>query len=132
MPLTKKKIVGNIGEEAATKFLRENGYTIKARNVQLSHNELDIVAFHRKTKMIVFVEVKTRSVDEDLYSPYGAPSSAVTLRKQIRTIQAARDFLNENFKYKKYQPRFDVVEIYLNKTDKSLLHINHIENAFGA
>jgi Holliday junction resolvase-like predicted endonuclease len=50
----------------------------------------------------------------------------------MRTIQAARGFLKDNPKFNKYQPRFDVIEVYLQKADKSLLNINHIENAFGA
>ena len=81
--------------------------------------------------MIVFVEVKARSVEDDLYSPYGPPSSAVTRQKQMRTLQAARGFLRDNPKFNKYQPRFDVIEVYLKKESKSLLNINHFENAFG-
>ena len=125
------KEIGDLGEGLAVKFLKKNHYKVLNRNLHFSHNELDIVAFHRKTKMIVFVEVKTRRVDNDLYSPYGTPSSAVTRQKQLRTIQAAKGFLRENLKFNKYQPRFDVIEVYLSKADQSLLSINHIENAFG-
>ena len=81
--------------------------------------------------MVVFVEVKTRSVNDDLYSPFGTPASAVTKQKQLRTVQAARGFLKDNPKYNKYQPRFDVIEVYLKKEDRTLLCINHFENAFG-
>ena len=126
------KEIGDLGEKLAVKLLKKNHYKILSRNLHFSHNELDIVAFHRKTKMIVFVEVKARSVDDDLYSPFGPPSSAVNKQKQMRTIQAARGFLKDNPKFNKYQPRFDVIEVYLKKADKSLLNISHIENAFGA
>ena len=51
----------------------------------------------------VFVEVKARSVNDDLYSPYGTPSAAVTKQKQLRTVQAARGFLHDNPKYNKLQ-----------------------------
>ena len=125
------KEIGDLGEKLAVKFLKKNRYKIINRNLHISHNELDIIALQKKDEMLVFVEVKTRSVDNDLYSPFGTPSSAVTKQKQLRTVQAARGFLHNNPKYNKYQPRFDVIEVYLSKDNKNLLNINHIENAFG-
>lgn len=126
------KDIGTIGERLAINFLKKNKYKILEKNIHISHNELDIVALHKKDSMIVFVEVKTRSVDTDLYSPFGTPSDAVTYAKQKRTIDAARGYLNTHKKFYKYQPRFDVIEVYLHKKSKQLLKINHIENAFGA
>ena len=125
------KEIGDLGENLAVRFLKKKHYKVLKRNLHFSHNELDIVALNKKDKVIVFVEVKTRSVDEDLYSPFGPPSASVTKQKQIRTAQAARNFLRENAMLCKYQPRFDVIEVYLSKVDKSILNINHIENAFG-
>lgn len=125
------KEIGDFGEKLAVKLLKKNRYKVLSRNLHVSHNELDIVALHKKSGMIAFVEVKTRSVDDDLYSPFGTPSAAVTRKKQIRTVQAARGFLHNNPKFNKYQPRFDIIEVYLKKESKILLKINHIENAFG-
>ena len=125
------KDIGAIGENAAVKLLRKCRYKILARNIHISHNELDIVALHKKSGMIVFVEVKTRSVNSDLYSPFGTPSDAVTKQKQMRTIQAARGYLNANPRLNKYQPRFDVIEVYLEKENKKIINTNHFENAFG-
>ena len=125
------KEIGDLGEMLVAKQLKKNHYKVLSRNLHVSHNELDIVALHKKTKTIVFVEVKTRSVGDDLYSPFGAPASAVTRQKQLRTVQAARGFLKDNPKFNKYQPRFDVIEVYLSKESRKLLNINHIENAFG-
>ena len=127
----KTKDIGNIGENAAVRFLKNNKYKIIARNVHLSHNELDIVAVCKKSKTVAFIEVKARSVDDDLYSKFGSPASAVTTQKQARTIEAARAFLRENKKVRDLQPRIDVIEVYLHKEDLKLLKINHIENAFG-
>ena len=127
----KTKDIGNIGEAAAVRFLKKNRYKILARNVHISHNELDIVAVSKKTKTIAFVEVKARSVDNDLYSKFGSPASAVTKQKQTRTIEAARAYLRENKKAYGLQPRIDVIEVYLSKEDLKVLKINHIENAFG-
>lgn len=125
------KDIGVIGENAAVKILKKSRYKILARNIHISHNELDIVALHKKSGMIVFVEVKTRSVNSDFYSPFGTPSDAVTKQKQMRTIQAARGYLNANPRLNKYQPRFDVIEVYLEKENKKIINTNHFENAFG-
>ena len=125
------KDIGTLGENIAIKFLKKNKYKILDRNLHISHNELDIIALHKKSGIIAFIEVKTRSVDSDLFSPFGTPASAVTKQKQQRTIQATKGYLSLNSKFNKYQPRLDVIEIYLSKQDKSLLKINHIENAFG-
>lgn len=130
MIMTTKEI-GDYGEKLAVKLLKKKHYRIVNRNLHFSKNELDIIALHKKDKAIVFVEVKTRSVEDDLYSPFGPPSSAVTKQKRLRTIKAARDFLKSEPKFVKYQPRFDVVEVYLKKETGDPLNINHIENAFG-
>lgn len=121
--------IGKIGETIAAKYLKKNKYRIISRNVHVSHNEIDIIA--KNKNFIVFVEVKTRSTDQDLTLTYGTPASAVDYKKKKRTVEAARVFLKDK-KYSKLQPRFDVVEVYLDKYTHKQLHINYIENAFGA
>ena len=123
--------IGRIGEDAATRFLKKSKLKIIERNIHISHNEIDIIAISKKQKLILFVEVKARTVDKDLYSPFGTPASAVTREKQQRTVAAARGYMHSNPKYFDYQPRFDVIEIYLDKEDHTILKTNHIENAFG-
>lgn len=122
------KKIGDLGEKLSAKYLKKHGYRIVSRNSHYSHNELDIIAVDKH--FIVFVEVKTRSVENDLYSHLGSAASAVDHQKQIRTINAARSFLASS-KHSNKQPRFDVIEVYLSKSDLKLLKINHIENAFG-
>ena len=123
--------IGRLGEDQAARFLKKNKFKIIERNLHVSHNEIDIIAVSKKQRIIAFVEVKARTVDKDLYSPFGTPASAVTKEKQRRTIEAARGYLRSNEKYFDFQPRFDVLEIYLDREDMKLLKINHIENAFG-
>jgi len=120
---------GRIGEKAAANFLRKNKYKILSKNIHISHNEIDIIAEDKK--YVVFVEVKTRSIESQA-NDIGiiVPSQAVTREKQRRTVTAARSFLSS---YKKSrQPRFDVIEVYLNKETGKVIKINHIINAFGA
>ena len=123
------KEIGDIGERAAARFLKKNKYKIKGRNLHFSHNEIDIVAEDKS--YIVFVEVKTRSVDtsapEYISDP---PSKAVTKNKQSHLIEAARAYLKSK-KSSKKQPRMDVVEILIDKETQKVLNINHIRNAYG-
>ena len=123
--------IGRLGEDTAARFLKKQKYKIVERNIHISHNEIDIIAVSKKQKLILFVEVKARTVDKDLYSRFGTPASAVTKEKQQRTLAAARGYLHSNSKYYEFQPRFDVVEVYLDKENLNTLKINHIENAFG-
>ena len=122
--------IGRIGEDAATKFLKRNGYKILGNNLHASHNELDIIALDKKKKTIIFVEVKARTVGEDLYLRFGTPAAAVDKQKQRRTIDAARSYLLRVKNAEMLQKRFDVIEIYLSKENFEIIKINHIENAF--
>lgn len=54
-------LTGREGEESAAKYLVQLGYQLRERNVRFGRDEIDIVAFDRKRKMMVFVEVKTRT-----------------------------------------------------------------------
>ena len=123
--------IGRLGEDEAVKILKKKKYRILERNIHMSHNEIDVIAYSKKLGMLLFVEVKARTVDEDLYSRFGTPASAVTKDKQARTIVAAKGYLRSNPKYFDAQPRFDVIEVYFSKDDMSVLKTNHIENAFG-
>ena len=123
--------IGRLGEDQAAHYLKKNKFKIIERNLHVSHNEIVIIAVSKKQRIIAFVEVKARTVEKDLYSPFGTPASAVTKEKQRRTIEAARGYLRNNDKYFDFQPRFDVLEIYLDREDMRVLKINHIENAFG-
>lgn len=121
--------IGRIGEKAAVSFLKKNHCKILNKNLHISHNEIDIIAEDKD--FVMFAEVKTRCVTNinDIDSIY-SPASAVTKEKQKRLITAARAFLST---YKKErQPRFDVIEIFLDKQTLKLIKINHITNAFGA
>ena len=119
--------VGRYGEELACEFLKNKKYKILEQNFYSSHNEIDIIAENKQ--YIIFVEVKTRSCTPDSDFSFGTPASAVTYSKQKRTLIAAQAYLNEH--NTKKAPRLDVIEVYLDKRDSSLLKINHIEDAFG-
>ena len=121
--------IGRLGEKLAVKYLKKNRYRILETNLHVSHNEIDIIA--KNKEFLVFVEVKTRTTDETLCSDFGTPAAAVDHGKQQRLVSAARSYIAKGG-FPALQPRFDVIEVYLNKVNNKALKINHIINAFGA
>ena len=77
---------GRESEQAAARFLGQAGYRIVARNYRDRFGEVDLIAYDGPT--LVFVEVKARRTGR-----FGAPSEAVTLRKQTRLTKAAMRYL---------------------------------------
>jgi len=55
---TPKRQLGDRGEQAATAYLEQCGYTIVTRNWRCRYGEIDLVA--RDGEQLVFVEVRTR------------------------------------------------------------------------
>lgn len=123
--LTKKRKIGNIGEDIAAKELKKDGYKIIKRNYVAVGVEIDIIAESKDT--IAFVEVKTRSIGyENPKEP--RPASAVTREKQRKIITAAKYYIGgmNNTKH----VSLDIVEVYLNK-DGTKNKVLHIKNAFN-
>ena len=123
------KNIGDIGENAAAKYLKRHFFRIIERNYRFHRDEIDIIAKNRK--FLVFVEVKTRSRNDVNDNDFGTPSSAVDAGKMSRTKKAAVGYLAEHPKNKR-AIRFDVIEVYLDKNSEKpkIIDINHIENAF--
>lgn len=128
-----KNAVGIRGEELAAQYLQRNGYTITARNLHISHDEIDIIA--EDEKYIVFVEVKARAQTSSNIR-YGRPASAVDYRKKQKLIRSAREYLRREKPSK--APRIDVIEVYFPPISKDTpidiaklipTRINHIRNA---
>jgi putative endonuclease len=107
------------GEDMATSFLKQKGYTIIERNFRKSYGEIDIIAVNRG--ILVFVEVKTRKSEK-----FGTALEAITPWK-LREIVLTAQF------YKHMHPelpdslRIDAVSVHLNREDK-LDTIDHVEN----
>lgn len=59
--------LGSTGETVASLYLQKLGYSLLERNVKLGKYELDLVMYDRREKMIVFIEVKTRSKSSEQY-----------------------------------------------------------------
>lgn len=115
-----RRAIGDIGENAAAKFLEENGYEILCRNYTGRGGEIDIVC--AKQKYLCFVEVKTRT---------DAPQSdsailSVDEKKRQNILKAVENFMREysdNAYIVSLCPRFEIIEVYFDKNNKvSIIH----------
>jgi putative endonuclease len=95
------------GETYAYWYLRRNGYVFVARNYTPRgiKGELDLVGYDGKT--LAFVEVRTRTVRDDLPA---LPELSVTREKQRVVVRTAQRFLSER-RVQECPCRFDVVAI---------------------
>lgn len=110
--------LGKWGESLAADYLTAKGYAILARNWRVGHRDIDIVAFHNDT--LVIIEVKTRTANT-----FVSPEEAVDYQK-IRSLCIAA---NAYVKQKRINApiQFDIIAITGNASD---YNINHIEQAF--
>ena len=94
--------LGKWGEDLATAYLEQKGYTIVERDWKSGRRDIDIIAIDGNT--VVFVEVKTRKS-----SVFGEPEEAIDFHK-LQNLQQAIDHY---VKYKHIQQpiRFDIISI---------------------
>lgn len=109
------------GEDLATGYLVELGWTLVERNYRYGKGEIDIIAMDGA--VTVFVEVKTR-----LSPSYGPPELAVTPSKRRQIIKVARGYLFER-QAAECECRFDVVTV---EFPDGHPRYNHLRNAFQA
>ena len=111
---------GKYGELEAARYLQKQGYKLYDVNYRCRFAEIDLIC--TKGRYLVFVEVKTRS-----QGAIADPAEFVDQYKQERIIQTAKLFLAQN--PTKKQPRFDVIEVFLQKDGTK--SVKHLENAFA-
>ena len=115
---TSTKQTGQAGEEAAARYLEQQGWRILEHNCRLPGGEIDIIA--QDGGCIVFVEVKTRRVNR-----FGSPFEAVDGRKRQRLATAALAYMSKH--NLKMAARFDVVAVFL---EHDSFRIELLRNAF--
>ena len=108
---TPRQRVGRIGEDAVATRYAEMGFTVVARNLHVSRNEIDLIL--RSETHLVFVEVKTRHASPGSRTRFGRPAAAIDKDKRARMRKAAEDYLREH--PTSLQPRIDVAEVYMNR-----------------
>ena len=110
--------LGAWGEELASAFLQQKGYTIIERDWKMGHKDLDIIAKHNG--MVVFVEVKTRR-----NRVFAEPEEAVDYRK----LQNLRQAINYYVKSRRINRdfRLDVITV-VGTPEGGSPEITHIED----
>lgn len=125
--------LGKLGEQMATKYLEDNGYTILERNYRKGHLEIDIIALDPRSEFntpysdmnglgdLVIIEVKTRSYDTVLQ-----PEDAVDHKKRLNLIRIGNQYVRSH--RRKENVRLDVIAIVKNEKG---VDFRHIKNAFN-
>jgi putative endonuclease len=76
--------IGAMGEQLAVDHLKSLGLRVLTRNWRCRYGELDVIAADDTTRIVVFVEVKTRTSDQ-----FGGVAQAVTPDKVRRLRRLA-------------------------------------------
>ncbi len=110
--------LGQLGEDIAADFLREQGYDICVQNYRYLKSEIDIIA--RKSAILAIVEVKSRTNGfiEDL--------SDIITTKKIKRLAAAADHYIQT-KDLDVEARFDIITVVKHQNDFA---IEYFKNAF--
>lgn len=106
---THRQLIGKIGEDETVRRYADMGFSVVARNLHVSRNEIDIIM--ENETHLVFIEVKTRHAVPGERSRFGRPAAAINKSKRERMRKAAEDYLRVHPTHK--QPRIDVSEVYL-------------------
>lgn len=112
---------GDRGEREAADYLKGKGLVVLARNWRNPKDrreEIDLVC--REGELVVFVEVKTRSVRARVPGYY-----AVNGKKKAILLRACRAYLGR-LRPKADYYRFDVVEVAVSPGEASV--VRHFEN----
>ncbi len=110
--------MGRTAEDSAVRFLKKQGFSIKARNYYYQRAEIDIIA--QKKRLLVFVEVKARSSDQ-----FGDPETFVSPRQQALVRAAAAHYILKHDW--RHAIRFDIIALLKHNNE---LQLTHFEDAF--
>ena len=116
--------VGKWGERYALDVLDREGYILVETDWRppRGHRDLDIIAYTPDRRVMVFIEVKTRSRKHDIQ-----PEDAVD-RKKILNLQHAANQYIKMFNVKE-EIRFDIISII--GDENSVKRYEHIVAAFN-
>jgi putative endonuclease len=112
---------GELGEQAAKKYLQKQGLKFLAANFRSERGEIDLI--FRDGDCLAFIEVKTRSSEN-----WSRPAAAVNSERRRRLSQCALDYLRR-LKNPAVKIRFDIVEVLLD--DGEVSEIRHLPNTFA-
>ncbi len=97
--------IGSHGELVALKFARSLGYKLYRQNVRIARDEIDLIMYDPPERMIVFIEVKSRSRS----IPDFGPETNLTQKKRAKLFRSARAWANQH----EYEGSFRIDVIYV-------------------
>lgn len=118
---TEKRILGDLGEDIAAKFLTNKGFEVIERNYLKKFGEIDIIT--NKSGRIHFVEVKTVSREniKDMtpeQTDSFRPEDNLHTWKLKRLSRAIQVYLAEHKLGEESEWQFDVVTVLLDEKNK--------------
>jgi putative endonuclease len=128
-----RRALGRLGEDPAATHLARLGFSTVARNVRTRAGEIDLIAFERHRRTLVFVEVKTRRLSAGARGvrPEQEPLSRLRPRQCARLRRLAIAWLSEpkHSRPRAHTIRFDAIGVIVDERDR-LLRLDHIEAAW--
>jgi len=119
---------GSKGEYLARLFLEKKGFVFIRANYRTQYGEIDLIM--QENDEIVFLEVKTRTFESA--EQFGRGADRIDRKKQGHILRSAKVFLREEPKLTKgLFPRFDAVELYMERNQSETIHVLHTPCAFG-
>jgi putative endonuclease len=126
MVKTEQRTIGDIGEDCASKYLIELGFTIIEKNYLRKWGEIDIIA--EREGVLYFVEVKTRSVGYYINGAGWRPEDNLHRRKLERIKRAIQTYLLENRRSIEDEWEFSAITVILKRKTHEIYKIEHLEN----
>lgn len=111
------KKIGYLGEKIAKFYLEINNFKILKINFYSKFGEIDIIA--EKQNYIHFIEVKTRTKN------FIQAREAINYIKREHIWKTAKYYLYKN-QIKDKQIQFDAIEVYIEKNNIKITHIEEI------
>jgi putative endonuclease len=125
---TRSGQLGALGEQWAQAEYIHQGFTVIATHVfnpfGKQMGEIDFIA--TRGEVIVFVEVKTRSVAS---SRFGTGFEAVTPSKQAKLLKTMQWFLQSRPEYRRFRPQIDVCVVTGSLLDTAPKSVTILANA---
>ncbi|MBU6370994.1 MAG: YraN family protein [Patescibacteria group bacterium] len=114
---TEKRVLGDLGEDIACKFLQRKGFSIIERNYLRKWGEIDIIA--EKEKKTRFIEVK--SVSREIDAGFSRetegyrPEDNLHPWKLLRLSRTIQTYLASHTVSREMDWQFDVITVYIDK-----------------
>ncbi|NVK38683.1 MAG: YraN family protein [Gammaproteobacteria bacterium] len=116
-----KRAQGEVFEQLALSYLKQQGLTFISQNVNFKGGEIDLIM--SDDTRLVFVEVRYRKNRQ-----FGGAAASVGTQKQQRLVKAAQLYLQKHYGNSPPSCRFDVVAI---EGDEPDYQINWLKNAIS-